>query len=263
MSVLITERDFTTRLGLSPARAADNVRHVEMFFDPQGHTGAASHSRPWSKDCTAPRRAQAKLGVEASLIMCFLRHLDEADAERRSTRAGSGQDRRRRARFVRARAPAEQVPRCSTRSDAGFFLARMPARKDRRATSGRRSTCSASRASITATLARDGAGRAARARANPAHRVSAVQCAAGVVDDLAHHPMRRMMDAAYGHGQFRRSRLFRRLCERELPRGVATRWGSARRDRGDRPQRDQGFADDAGGEGQALAEVDRVLAETA
>ena len=39
MSVLITERDFFDLAWAYLERAhADNVRHVEMFFDPQGHT---------------------------------------------------------------------------------------------------------------------------------------------------------------------------------------------------------------------------------
>src|SRR5262252_4504097 len=39
MSVLITEQDFFDLAHAYLARAhGDNVRHVEMFFDPQGHT---------------------------------------------------------------------------------------------------------------------------------------------------------------------------------------------------------------------------------
>src|ERR1700719_59471 len=39
MSVLITEQDFYHLAFAYLQRAhADNVRHVEMFFDPQGHT---------------------------------------------------------------------------------------------------------------------------------------------------------------------------------------------------------------------------------
>src|SRR5262249_49850431 len=39
MSVLITEQDFYDLASAYLARThADNVRHVEMFFDPQGHT---------------------------------------------------------------------------------------------------------------------------------------------------------------------------------------------------------------------------------
>jgi adenine deaminase len=39
MSVLITEQDFHDLAWAYLQRArADNIRHVEMFFDPQGHT---------------------------------------------------------------------------------------------------------------------------------------------------------------------------------------------------------------------------------
>jgi adenine deaminase len=84
MSVLITEQDFYDLAFAYLARArADNVRHVEMFFDPQGHT---SRGIPFATMLDGLSRAigdaAQKLGVKASLIMCFLRHLEEADAER-------------------------------------------------------------------------------------------------------------------------------------------------------------------------------------
>lgn len=84
MSVLITEQDFFDLAWAYLERAsADNVRHVEMFFDPQGHTsrGVAFETvvNGLHRACQA---AAAKLGINASLIMCFLRHLDEADAQR-------------------------------------------------------------------------------------------------------------------------------------------------------------------------------------
>ena len=84
MSVLITEQDFYDLAFAYFQRAgADNVRHVEMFFDPQGHT---SRGIPFSTAVNGLSRAITdagrELGVQASLIMCFLRHLDEADAER-------------------------------------------------------------------------------------------------------------------------------------------------------------------------------------
>ena len=84
MSVLITEQDFYDLAFAYLQRArGDNVRHVEMFFDPQGHTsrGVAFSTVVASLHC-AIADAREKLGVQASLIMCFLRHLDEADAER-------------------------------------------------------------------------------------------------------------------------------------------------------------------------------------
>jgi adenine deaminase len=84
MSVLITEQDFYD-LAFAYLRRAhtDNVRHVEMFFDPQGHT---SRGIAFATVISGLHRAIAdagrQLGVRASLIMCFLRHLDETDAEK-------------------------------------------------------------------------------------------------------------------------------------------------------------------------------------
>jgi adenosine deaminase len=84
MSVLITEQDFYDLAWAYLERArADNVRHVEMFFDPQGHTSrGVSFSTVVEGLHRAIGDAKRGLGVQASLIMCFLRHLDEADAER-------------------------------------------------------------------------------------------------------------------------------------------------------------------------------------
>ena len=84
MSVLIAEQDFYD-LALAYLRRAhtDNVRHVEMFFDPQGHT---SRGIAFATVIGGLHRAivdaERELGIRASLIMCFLRHLDEADAEK-------------------------------------------------------------------------------------------------------------------------------------------------------------------------------------
>src|SRR5262245_32640503 len=80
MSVLITEQDFYDLAWAYLERArADNVRHVEMFFDPHGHT---SRGIPFATVIEGLSRAIADAGHKASLIMCFLRSLDEADAER-------------------------------------------------------------------------------------------------------------------------------------------------------------------------------------
>src|SRR3954462_14189119 len=82
MSVLITEQDFFDLAWAYLTRAhADNVRHVEMFFDPQGHTARGiAFSTVVDGLHRAIEKAQAELGISASLIMCFLRHLDEEDA---------------------------------------------------------------------------------------------------------------------------------------------------------------------------------------
>jgi adenine deaminase len=84
MSVLLHEQDFFDLAWAYLERAhADNVRHVEIFFDPQGHTGRGIRFETVVDGLNrACRRAAEVLGIKASLIMCFLRHLDEADAER-------------------------------------------------------------------------------------------------------------------------------------------------------------------------------------
>jgi adenine deaminase len=84
MSVLITEQDFYDLAFAYLARArADNVRYVEMFFDPQGHTSRGVSFTTVLEGLTrAIADAGQQLGIKASLIMCFLRHLEEADAER-------------------------------------------------------------------------------------------------------------------------------------------------------------------------------------
>src|SRR6202049_4629932 len=83
MSVLIAEQDFYDLAWAYLQRArADNVRHVEMFFDPQGHTArGVAFSTVIGGLHRAAGDAGRERGVQASLIMCFLRHLDEADAE--------------------------------------------------------------------------------------------------------------------------------------------------------------------------------------
>jgi adenine deaminase len=83
MSVLITEQDFYDLAFAYLRRAhADNVRHVEMFFDPQGHTARGiAFATVVNGLHRAIVDAEREFGVRASLIMCFLRHLDEADAE--------------------------------------------------------------------------------------------------------------------------------------------------------------------------------------
>jgi adenosine deaminase len=83
MSVLVTEQDFHDLAWAYLTRArADNVRHVEMFFDPQGHTARGIAFETVVNGLSAAiDRARGEYGMSAALIMCFLRHLDEADAE--------------------------------------------------------------------------------------------------------------------------------------------------------------------------------------
>jgi len=61
--------------------AADNVVHAELFFDPQTHTArGVSMEVVINGLYRACVDAEAKLGISASLIMCFLRHLSEKEA---------------------------------------------------------------------------------------------------------------------------------------------------------------------------------------
>jgi len=81
-SVLRTEADFFDMAWAYLKRAkADNVVHAEIFFDPQTHT---SRGIPFETVINgldqALRRGREELGVSASLILCFLRHLSEEDA---------------------------------------------------------------------------------------------------------------------------------------------------------------------------------------
>ena len=80
-SVLLQEQDFHDMAWAYLQRAAaDNVVRAEIFFDPQTHTarGVAMETviRGLSRAC---RDARA-LGVDAELILCFLRHLSEEEA---------------------------------------------------------------------------------------------------------------------------------------------------------------------------------------
>ncbi|HUL09551.1 MAG TPA: adenosine deaminase [Candidatus Acidoferrum sp.] len=83
MSVLRTEQDFYDLAWAYLTRAhKQNVRYVEMFFDPQGHTARGIRfSVVIDGLLRALSDADRELGVQGHLIMCFLRHLAEADAE--------------------------------------------------------------------------------------------------------------------------------------------------------------------------------------
>ena len=83
MGVLHREQDFHDLTAAYLARAhADNVRHVEIFFDPQGHTARGVAFETIITGITrALDNAEASYGMTSKLIMCFLRHLSEDEAE--------------------------------------------------------------------------------------------------------------------------------------------------------------------------------------
>jgi adenosine deaminase len=81
-SVLLKEDDFHDMAWAYLLKAQeDNIRHTELFFDPQTHTDRGVPFEVVIKGLSrACARAKAELGVSASLIMCFLRHLPEESA---------------------------------------------------------------------------------------------------------------------------------------------------------------------------------------
>jgi len=81
-SVLLHEQDFYDMAWAYLERAAaDNVLRTEMFFDPQTHTARGVAMKTVVDGLyRACVDAEAKLGVSAALIMCFLRHLSEEEA---------------------------------------------------------------------------------------------------------------------------------------------------------------------------------------
>ena len=83
MAVLHTEQDFfDLTLAYLTRAAADNVRHVEIFFDPQGHTHRGIGFETVITGITrALAEGEVRFGISHRLIMSFLRHLDEADAQ--------------------------------------------------------------------------------------------------------------------------------------------------------------------------------------
>jgi adenosine deaminase len=81
-SVLLKEQDFYDMAWAYLRRAqADNVVHAEIFFDPQTHTArGVSMETVIAGLHRASVDGAAKLGVDSSLILCFLRHLSEEEA---------------------------------------------------------------------------------------------------------------------------------------------------------------------------------------
>ncbi len=82
MRVLRTEQDFydLTWAYLQKANA-QNVRHAEIFFDPQGHVcRGVPFDAVVNGISAALQAAEREYDLSARLIMCFLRHLDQRDA---------------------------------------------------------------------------------------------------------------------------------------------------------------------------------------
>ena len=80
--VLRTQEDFTDlTLTYLKRAAADNLRHAEVFFDPQTHTArGVAFATVAEGILEALAESEARFGVTSKLILCFLRHLSEEDA---------------------------------------------------------------------------------------------------------------------------------------------------------------------------------------
>jgi adenine deaminase len=81
-SVLLKEQDFYDMTWAYLEKAAlDNVIRTEIFFDPQTHTARGVSMETVIKGLSrACKEAKLGLGVDAELILCFLRHLSEQEA---------------------------------------------------------------------------------------------------------------------------------------------------------------------------------------
>jgi adenosine deaminase len=80
-SVLLKAQDFYDMAWAYLQRAAaDNVLRAESFFDPQTHTARGVAMETVIAGLSRACRDAKKIGVDAELILCFLRHLSEEDA---------------------------------------------------------------------------------------------------------------------------------------------------------------------------------------
>ena len=82
--VLLDEDDFYRLTWRYLQKAADqNVRHTEIFFDPQTHTARGIKFETVVRGIhRALKDAGRQMGLSSKLIMCFLRHLSVADAKK-------------------------------------------------------------------------------------------------------------------------------------------------------------------------------------
>ena len=83
MNVLQTEKDYYDLATAYFQRArSDNVRHAEVFFDPQGHTCRGVPLEVVVGGLVSAIEDAEDSGISVELIPCFLRHLPVQEAER-------------------------------------------------------------------------------------------------------------------------------------------------------------------------------------
>ena len=80
--VLVKEQDFFDLTWAYALKCKeDNVVHTEVFFDPQTHINRKVNFDVIINGIfNALQKANKEFGLTSKIIMCFLRHLDEADA---------------------------------------------------------------------------------------------------------------------------------------------------------------------------------------
>ncbi|QDT29007.1 adenosine deaminase [Gimesia panareensis] len=83
ISVVCTEEDFhELTLAYLKKAASQNVRHTEIFFDPQSHLPREIPFETMLSGITsALKRGETELGISSRLILCFLRHLSAESAQ--------------------------------------------------------------------------------------------------------------------------------------------------------------------------------------
>jgi adenosine deaminase len=201
-SVLLHEADFHDMAWAYFLRAkADNVVHTELFFDPQTHTARGVPMATVVQGlASACERARAELGISAALILCFLRHLSEAEAlatldaalPLREHFIGVGLDSGERGNppekfarvFARARdAGLHLVAQAGEEGPPAYLEAALDDLKTERIDHGVRSL---EDPALVAELAR---------RRTPLTVCPLSNLKLCVVDDLKDHPMKRLLDA--------------------------------------------------------------------
>lgn len=82
ISVVKTEEDFyELTLAYLKKAASQNVRHTEIFFDPQSHTDRGiSFETVLNGITSALKQGQSEFGISSHLILSFLRHLSAESA---------------------------------------------------------------------------------------------------------------------------------------------------------------------------------------
>jgi adenosine deaminase len=202
MSVLVTEKDFfdLTWAYLEKVHS-QRVTHVEIFFDPQGHTErGVSFDTALGGITSALERGEKDMGITSKLIMCFLRHLPEDSAFETLAAAcrckeqifGVGLDSSEKghppAKFARVYGEARQagftpVAHAGEEGPADYVIEALDVLKIERIDHGNRAL---EDPALVARIADSGMAMTVCPLSN---------LRLGVIDDMKQHPLKQMLDA--------------------------------------------------------------------